>query len=102
MWTGKIRRYVLLNLPYAFVFWVCLKLGTAYRLADGADMGHKLIHIVKTIAPPFRSFAPGLNSQDWLVGLIGAVIIRLVVYVKSKNAKKFRKDVEYGSARWSA
>ena len=47
MWTGKLRRYVLLNLPYAFVFWVCLKLGTAYRLADGADMGHKLslIHI---------------------------------------------------------
>ena len=100
MWTGKIRRYVLLNLPYAFVFWVCLKLGTAYRLAEGADMGHKLIHIVKTIGPAFRSFAPGLNSQDWLVGLIGAVIIRLVVYVKSKNAKKFRKDVEYGSARW--
>ena len=100
MWTGKLRRYVLLNLPYAFVFWVCLKLGTAYRLADGADMGHKLIHIVKTIGPAFRSFAPGLNSQDWLVGLIGAVIIRLVVYVKSKNAKKFRKDVEYGSARW--
>ena len=100
MWTGKLRRYVLLNLPYAFVFWVCLKLGTAYRLADGADMGHKLIHIVKTIGPAFRSFAPGLNSQDWLVGLIGAIIIRLVVYVKSKNAKKFRKDVEYGSARW--
>ena len=100
MWTGKIRRYVLLNLPYVFVFWVCLKLGTAYRLAEGADMGHKLIHIVKTIGPAFRSFAPGLNSQDWLVGLIGAVIIRLVVYVKSKNAKKFRKDVEYGSARW--
>lgn len=81
-------------------FGVCLKLGTAYRLAEGADMGHKLIHIVKTIGPAFRSFAPGLNSQDWLVGLIGAVIIRLVVYVKSKNAKKFRKDVEYGSARW--
>ena len=100
MWTGKLRRYVLLNLPYAFVFWVCLKRGTAYRLADGADMGHKLIHIVKTIGPAFRSFAPGLNSQDWLVGLIGAIIIRLVVYVKSKNAKKFRKDVEYGSARW--
>ena len=45
MWTGKIRRYVLLNLPYAFVFWVCLKLGTASRLAEGADMGHKLIHM---------------------------------------------------------
>lgn len=42
MWTDKIRRYVLLNLPYAFVFWVCLKLGTAYRLAEGADMGHML------------------------------------------------------------
>lgn len=100
MWTGKIRRYVLLNLPYAFVLWVCLKLGTAYRMAEGADMGHKLIHIVKTIGPAFHTLAPGLNSQDWLVGLIGAISIRLVVYVKSKNAKKFRKDVEYGSARW--
>ena len=102
MWTAKIRRYVLLNLPYAFVLWVCLKLGTAYRMAEGADMGHKLIHIVKTIGPAFHTLAPGLNSQDWLVGLIGAISIRLVVYVKSKNAKKFRKDVEYGSARWSA
>ena len=100
MWTGKIRRYVLLNLQYAFVLWACLKLGTAYRMAEGADMGHKLIHIVKTIGPAFHTLAPGLNSQDWLVGLIGAISIRLVVYVKSKNAKKFRKDVEYGSARW--
>ena len=102
MWTGKIRRYVLLNLPYAFVLWVCLKLGTAYRMAEGADMGHKLIHIVKTIGPAFHTLAPGLNSQDWLVGLIGAALIRLVVYVKGKNAKKFRKNMEYGSARWSA
>ena len=102
MATDKIRKYVLPNIPYLFIGWFCLKIGTAYRLAEGADMGHKLIHIVKTIGPAFRSFAPGLNSQDWLVGLIGAIIIRLVVYVKSKNAKKFRKDAEYGSARWSA
>ena len=102
MKIGNIKKVFLPNLPYLFVLWAFLKIGTAYRLAEGADMGHKLIHIVKTIGPAFRSFAPGLNSQDWLVGLIGAVIIRLVVYVKSKNAKKFRKDVEYGSARWSA
>jgi len=102
MVTDKIRKYVLPNIPYLFIFWCCLKLGTAYRLAAGADFGTKLIGTIKTIGPAFGTIAPGFVPSDWLVGIIGAVVIRLVVYYKVKNAKKFRKDVEYGSARWGA
>lgn len=99
--NDKIKTYLLPNIPYLFVFWFCLKLGTAYRLAPGADFAHKLIGIVKTIGPAFQVIAPGSNGFDWLVGLAGAILIRLLVWNKVKNAKKFRRDVEYGSARWS-
>lgn len=98
--NDKIRRFVLPNVPYLFIFWCCLKLGTAYRLAAGAGFGEKLIGMVKTVGPAFQTIAPGLVASDWLIGLVGAVIIRLVVFYKIKSAKKFRKDVEYGSARW--
>ena len=98
--SDKIRRFVLPNIPYLFIFWCCLKLGTAYRLAAGAGFGEKLIGMVKTVGPAFQTIAPGLIASDWLIGLAGAVILRLVVFYKIKNAKKFRKDVEYGSARW--
>lgn len=100
MRTGKIRQYVLPNIPYLFILWCCIKLGTAYRLAAGTDFGEKLIGTIKTIGTAFGTIAPGFVGFDWLVGLAGAVIIRIVVYYKIKNAKKFRKDVEYGSARW--
>ena len=100
--TDKLRKYLLPNIPYLFVLWAFLKLGTAYRLAAGADIGGKLVNMLQTIGPAFADFAPGLHAADWLVGLAGAAAIRLVVYFKAKNAKKFRRDVENGSARWSA
>ncbi|MEN6314050.1 MAG: type IV secretory system conjugative DNA transfer family protein [Clostridiaceae bacterium] len=100
MRTDKIRQYVLPNIPYLFILWCCLKLGTAYRLAAGTGFGEKLLGMIKTIGPTFETITPGFILSDWLIGLAGAVIIRLVVYYKIKNAKKFRKDVEYGSARW--
>jgi len=100
MATDKIKKYVLPNIPYLFIFWCCLKLGTAYRMAAGADFGNKLIGLIKTIGPAFGTIAPGFVGADWLTGIVGAVVIRLVVYYKVKNAKKFRRDVEYGSARW--
>ena len=100
MATDKIKKYVLPNIPYLFIFWCFLKLGTAYRMAAGADFGNKLIGMIKTIGPAFGTIAPGFAPSDWLIGIVGAVVIRLVVYYKVKNAKKFRKDVEYGSARW--
>ena len=98
--NDKIRKYLIPNFPYLFVLWFFLKLGTAYRIAPGVDFGNKLIGMVKTIGPAFETIAPGLILSDWLVGLAGAVIIRLVVWNNVKKAKKFRKDVEYGSARW--
>lgn len=98
--NAKINKYVVPNLPYLFIFWFFCKLGEAYRLAAGADFGAKLIGMMKTIGPAFGTIAPGLSGFDLLVGLVGAVALRLVVCNKVKNAKKFRKDVEYGSARW--
>ena len=71
-----------------------------YRLAPGADFAHKLMGLGQSIGPAFADFAPGLNPFDWLIGIVGAVGFRLLIYMKSKNAKKFRRDEEYGSARW--
>ena len=98
--TDKIRKYILPNIPYLFIGWACLKLGTAYRLAAGAGFGEKLLGLGRSIGPAFADFAPGLDPFDWLVGLVGAVAFRLLIYFKSKNAKKYRRDAEYGSARW--
>ena len=98
--TDKLRKYVLPNIPYVFIGWVFLKLGTAYRLAAGGDFAHKLLGLGQTIGAAFADFAPGLAPFDWLVGIVGAVAFRLLIYFKSKNAKKYRHGMEYGSARW--
>ena len=100
MRTDKIRKYVLPNIPYLFIGWACLKMGTAYRLATGANFGEKLLGLMQTIGVAFADFSPRLNPADWLVGIVGAVAFRLLIYFKSKNAMKYRRDEEYGSSRW--
>ena len=100
MRTDSVKKYVIPNIPYLFILWACLKLGTAYRLAPGADFAHKLMGLGQSIGPAFADFAPGQAPFDWLIGIVGAVGFRLLIYFKSKNAKKFRRDEEYGSARW--
>lgn len=100
MKKGSLKKYILPNMPYLFMAWACLKLGTAYRLAAGANAGQKLVGMMATINTAFASPAPGLDPVDWLVGIAGAAAIRLFVYIKAKNAKKYRRDEEYGSARW--
>ena len=100
MKTDKIRKFLLSNIPYLFIGWAILKISTAYRMAAGADFLTKAMGIGQTIAPAFADLAPGLNPVDWLVGIVGAVGFRLLIYMKSKKAKKFRRDEEYGSARW--
>ena len=100
MRTDSVKKYVIPNIPYLFILWACLKLGTAYRLAPGADFAHRLMGLGQSIGPAFADFAPGLAPFDWLIGIVGAVGFRLLIYFKSKNAKKFRRDEEYGSARW--
>ncbi len=100
MATDKVRKYVLPNIPYLFIGWFCLKIGTAYRLAAGTGFGEKLLGLGQTIGAAFASFAPGLAPLDWLVGIVGAAGFRLLIYYKAKKAKKFRRDAEYGTARW--
>ena len=100
MKTDKIRKFLLPNIPYLFIGWAILKISTAYRMAAGADFLTKAMGIGQTIGPAFADLAPGLNPVDWLVGIVGAVGFRLLIYMKSKKAKRFRRDEEYGSARW--
>ena len=102
MVTDKLRKYVLPNIPYVFIGWVFLKLGTAYRLAAGGDFAHKLLGLGQAVGAAFADFAPGLAPFDWLVGIVGAATFRLLIYFKSKDAKKYRRDEEYGSARWGS
>ena len=85
--NANIRKYVIPNIPYLFIMWPFLKLGTAYRMAAGTSFGLKLIGMAQTIGPAFESIAPGFHGFDWLIGLAGAVIIRIIVYQKSKKAR---------------
>jgi len=98
--NDKIKKYVIPNLPYLLIFLFCGKLGTAYRIASGADFGKKLINMTGTINACLSDFSLSFNLFDLIIGISSAVIIYFVVYVKRKNAKKWRKDIEYGSARW--
>lgn len=97
--TDILKKYVLPNLPYLIFLWFFAKVGEAVRLASGVDASTKLLGLADGFTLAFQTSMPGA-AVDWLVGLIGAALVRLVVYVKGKNAKKYRKDVEYGSARW--
>ena len=97
----NIKKIVLPNLPYAFIALIATKLGQAWRLAEGANVSAKLLgFLTQGLGEAFSSPLPSFHPIDLLVGVVIAGIIRLVVYVKGKNAKKFRKNMEYGSARW--
>ena len=98
--SDKIRKYVFPNLPYLFVFWFFSKIGTAYRIAPGADFGTKLMGMLDTFPKAFETYWPGLGGIDLLVGLAGAAGVYLLIQSKIKQAKKFRRDAEYGTARW--
>ena len=97
--TDALKKQVILHLPYLLFLLVFAKLGEAVRLAPGADASQKLLGLSEGFTLAFQSMWPGA-ALDWLVGLCGAVIVRLAVYLRGKDAKKYRKNVEYGSARW--
>ena len=97
---AKIKKFIILHIPYVFIALLGTKLGQAARLAPGTDFSSKAIHIMEGLNAAFQSIVPSFHPIDLCVGVIAAVIIRLVVYVKGKDAKKFRKNLEYGSARW--
>ena len=94
------KKLILPNIPYVFIALLVTKLGQAFRLAPGTDFSSKLLGIMDGFALAFENIMPSFHPIDLLVGVAAAVIIRLVVYFKGKNAKKFRKNLEYGSARW--
>lgn len=99
--TVTLKKQVILHLPYLLFLLVFAKLGQTVRLAPGADASQKLLGLSEGFTLAFQSMWPGA-ALDWLVGLCGAVIMRLAVYLKGKDAKKYRKNVEYGSARWGS
>ena len=94
-----MKKQVILHLPYVLFLLVFAKLGEAVRLAPGADASQKLLGLSEGFALAFQSMWPGA-AMDWLIGLCGAAIMRLAVYLRGKDTKKYRKNVEYGSARW--
>ena len=98
--TGKLKKVLLPNLPYLLFAWLFDKLCQAVRLAPGADASEKLLRIVQGFTEAFASLWLSLHPLDLLLGVAGAALVRLAVYLKAKNAKKYRRGVEYGSARW--
>ena len=96
----EVKKLILLNLPYLLFVYLFGKVGQAFRLAQGIDLSAKLLHIGQGFTAAFSNAAPSFHPIDLLIGIAGAVIIRLVVYSKQKNAKKYRKGMEYGTARW--
>jgi len=96
----NIKKLIIPNIPYVFIALLGTKVGQGWRLAVGGDFSAKMLHLLDGFAAAFQSALPSFHPIDLCVGVAIAVIIRLVVYVKGKNAKKFRKNMEYGTARW--
>jgi len=96
----EIKKLLILNLPYLLFVWLFDKVGAAVRLSPGADASAKLLHLRDGFTAAFSNIAPSFHPADLLIGIAGAVIVRLIIYTKGKNAKKYRRGTEYGSARW--
>ena len=96
----NIKKYLLPNLPYALIGLFATNLGEAWRLAAGADATEKLLHVMDGLNAAFINPLPSFHPSDLLVGIAVGGMLRLAVYMKGKNAKKYRRGTEYGSARW--
>lgn len=98
--TQKIKECILPNLPYLFIFWLMNRIGEAYRLSDALNRFSRIIDAINGLAKLGENPFPSLHPFDMLVGVVGVLVIWLIVFLKKKDAKKYRKGVEYGSARW--
>ena len=98
----EIKKLLILNAPYLLFVYLFDKVAQAARLSPGLDMSAKILHLGDGFTAAFSSIAPSFHPIDLLVGVAGAVIVRLIIYFKGKNAKKYRKGMEYGSARWGS
>ena len=97
-----IKKLVLLNLPYVFAFYFVDKLAAVFRLAPGMEFIDKLTGGFANFGAAFANPLPSFHPVDLLIGVAGGALLKLAVYIKGKNRKKFRQGEEYGSARWSA
>lgn len=97
-----VKRLVMLNIPYVIVFYLVDKLAWLYRHCIGDSLIDKAMALFLNFQLAFENLLPSIHGIDLLTGVVGAVAVKLVVYLKGKNAKKYRQGVEYGSARWSA
>ena len=98
--SNKTKKLLILNLPYFIAGLVCTNLGEAWRIAEGADMSEKLLGFLSALGAAFSNPMPSLHPLDLLIGVCCGAGMRLAVYLKGKNAKKYRHGMEYGSARW--
>ena len=98
--SNKTKKLLILNLPYFIAGLVCTNLGEAWRIAEGADMSEKLLGFLSALGAAFSNPMPSLHPMDLLIGVCFGAGLRLAVYLKGKNAKKYRHGMEYGSARW--
>lgn len=98
--SKKTKRLLLLNVPYILFTLLGTKLGQAWRYAPGFGFSEKFLHLMEGMAAAFQTAMPSFQPFDLLIGVLFAAIVWLAVYIKGKNAKKFRKNQEYGSARW--
>ena len=96
----ELKKLLILNAPYLLFLYLFDKIGQAVRLSPGADLSGKVLSLADGFSAAFANPLPSLAPMDLLIGIVGAVLIRLMVYFKGKNAKKYRKGIEYGSARW--
>lgn len=97
-----VKKLILLNLPYVFAFYFADKIAAVFRLAPGTEFIDKLTNGFAVFGTAFANPLPSFHPVDLLVGLIAGALLKLAVYVKGKNRKKFRQGEEYGSARWDA
>ena len=96
----NLKKYLIPNIPYAVISLFATNLGEGWRLASGSNASEKLLHIVDGLSAAFTNPLPSFHLADICIGATVGGFLRLVVYLKGKNAKKYRKNMEYGSARW--
>ena len=98
--SKKVKKLLVFNIPYLVLGLLFTKLPEAWRYTSGADFGEKILHLGEGFSQAFEVPLPSFYPTDLLIGLAIGGLLRLVIYIRSKNAKKYRKGVEYGSARW--
>ena len=98
--SGKLKKTVILHIPYVIIGLFAAKLGQAWRCTDGTEVAEKILHLGDGFSAAMESPLPAFHPFDLCVGVAVAVLFRLIVYGKSQNAKKYRRNEEYGSARW--